>query len=685
MADEIVETEAPEAAPTETGPERQPDVDPARKALVSSWIDKIKRSKLKFDPDFKRMRECMQLARDGATKEWVLAKKYTVPILNRHINTQVAQLYAKHPQPVVQRRKKLLFQLWDGTSESAMAAFQAAQTGDPNAAAVLNEVAMAQIEMKKLDNMAKTLEIVDTYYMNEQKLNYKAQLKKMVRRTKVCGVGYLLLDFQRMLGEDSTPNPDKEARISDVRTKIEEIERIMAAGAHGDLKEDSAEVERLRLLLVDIERPETVVVREGPVLSFPKSTQVIVDENCYHLKSFAGAGYVAVEYDKTPSEIRSEFKTELNQYRADEEGKKRKNECVKIWKVWDRVAEQVFVVCDGHADFLQEPADPEIRLDRFLPIFALVFNETEEDETDGGSIYPPSDVWQARHPQDEYNRSREGLREHRRAARPYWVATKGLLEGQDKAKFGNHDAHELFEINVTAMDAPDVSKIIQRGPTAPIDPNLYEVEMVFADMQRVVGTQEANLGGVSGATATETSIAEASRSSSIEDNIDDLDEFLSEVAHAKGQMYFQTLSVDTVREIVGQGAVWPEQPMTREQIAKDLMLDIKAGSSGRPNKAAKLANMERAMPFLIQFPNLNSEPVLKEYLSLLDIDADEAMAKGLPSVVSINSMMQSMGGQPQPGTGDPATDPNQQGGQGAQNQPQPDQTEPGPQPAYPAA
>jgi hypothetical protein len=235
------------------------------------------------------------------------------------------------------------------------------------------------------------------------------------------------------------------------------------------------------------------------------------------------------------------------------------------------------------------------------------------------------------------------------------------------------------------MDAPDVSKIIQRGPTAPIDPNLYEVEMVFADMQRVVGTQEANLGGVSGATATETSIAEASRSSSIEDNIDDLDEFLSEVAHAKGQMYFQTLSVDTVREIVGQGAVWPEQPMTREQIAKDLMLDIKAGSSGRPNKAAKLANMERAMPFLIQFPNLNSEPVLKEYLSLLDIDADEAMAKGLPSVVSINSMMQSMGGQPQPGTGDPATDPNQQGGQGAQNQPQPDQTEPGPQPAYPAA
>lgn len=684
MADEIVETEGPEMQPTEVGPERQPDVDPSRKALVASWLDKIKRSKMHFDKDFKRMRQCMQLARDGATKEWVLAGKYTVPVLNRHINTQVSQLYAKHPQPVVQRRKRLLFQLWDGTSESAMLAFQQAQAGDMNAVAILNEVAMAQTEMKKLDNMAKTLEIVDTYYMNEQKLNYKAQLKKLVRRTKVCGVGYLLLDFQRLLGEETHANPDREARIADIRTKIEEIERITAQGAAGKLGEDSAEVERLRLLIADLERPETIVVREGPVLSFPKATQVIIDEACYHLKTFAGAGWVAVEYDKKPSELRSLFNTDLNQYRADEEGKK-KDGNVKIWKVWDRVAEQVFVVADGHPDFLQEPSDPEIRLDRFLPIFALVFNETEEDETDGGSIYPPSDVWLARHPQEEYNRSREGLREHRRAARPYWVATKGLLEEHDKKKFGDHDAHELFEVQVSAMDTPDISKIIQRGPTAPIDPNLYEVEMVFSDMQRVVGTQEANLGGTSGATATETSIAEASRSSSIEDNIDDLDEFLSEVAHAKGQMYFQTLSLQTVQEIVGPGAVWPDQPPTREQVAKDLLLDIKAGSSGRPNKAAKLANMERGMPFIIQFPNLNSEPILKEYLSLLDIDSDEAMAKGLPSVVAINAMMQSAGSQPQPGTGDPASDPNQQGAQGAQNEPQADQRQPGPQPAYPAA
>ena len=38
----------------------------------------------------------------------------------------------------------------------------------------------------------------------------------------------------------------------------------------------------------------------------------------------------------------------------------------------------------------------------------------------------------------------------------------------------------------------------------------------------------------------------------------------------------------------------------------------------------------------------------------------------------------------QPGTGDPATDPGQQGPQGAQNAPNPQTVAPGGQPGYPA-
>ena len=64
-----------------------------------------------------------------------------------------------------------------------------------------------------------------------------------------------------------------------------------------------------------------------------------------------------------------------------------------------------------------------------------------------------------------------------------------------------HAAHEIIEVSPDGSDAP-LSSVVESGPTASIDPNLYEVESTHQDMQRIVGTQEANLGGTSGATAT---------------------------------------------------------------------------------------------------------------------------------------------------------------------------------------
>src|SRR3546814_7077290 len=73
----------------------------------------------------------------------------------------------------------------------------------------------------------------------------------------------------------------------------------------------------------------------------------------------------------------------------------------------------------------------------------------------------------------------------------------------------------------------------------------------------MAGSKEANLGGAAGATATESSIAEGSRISSLESNTDDLDELLTTLARATGQLMLMELSVEKVIEIVGPGAAWP--------------------------------------------------------------------------------------------------------------------------------
>src|SRR3546814_19580726 len=65
--------------------------------------------------------------------------------------------------------------------------------------------------------------------------------------------------------------------------------------------------------------------------------------------------------------------------------------------------------------------------------------------------------------------------------------------------------------------------VVQRAELNPIDPALYDVNQAFEDVLRTVGTQEALMGGMSGGTAPESSIAEQGRISTISANVDDLD------------------------------------------------------------------------------------------------------------------------------------------------------------------
>lgn len=690
---------APESVATGST-DKKPEVSEERKALVKQWCKDIKASRDHFADAFKRMRTCMTIAAEGAEdKSWIEGDKYTVPIINRHINQAVATLYARNPKAIAKRKAKLLYQVWDGDPQSLQAAQIAMQppvdpltgqpaaatdpaTGtpaewqpDPNAMAIIAEVQQVKQTILMYDRLGKTLQLLFQYFMEEQDAGYLEQIKAMVRRAKVCGVAYVKLGFQRQLKK----NPDVEAQIADVTSQVARIEALMQQAADPDfIAEENPKVEELRLMLADLQSKVEVIVREGPVLSFPKATEIIVDKKCRHLKTLTGAGWVAHEFDKTTDEVLEDYGVTLNKgdytgYRKKGDEDKKEADCqehARLWEVQDKKRGQTFVVCDGYCDFLKEPAEPDVKIERFWTIFPLVFNEIESED----QLYPPSDVWNSRHLQKEYNSSREALREHRIASRPRYAAPKGKLEDEDKSKLASGSAHSILELQ-GMVGGDKILDLLQRVPSAPIDPNLYEVESVFQDIQRSVGSQEANLGGTAGATATESSIAENSRMTASADNTDDLDTLLANLAKSMGQLMLLELDIDTVREIAGPGAVWPQMPPKREEIVKDLHLTIEAGSSGRPNKAAELANYERAAPWLMQMPGLNPIPFLKRGLDLLEIDLEDAIVEGLPSITAMNQMA----GKPAPAASD---DPNAQGGQGGDNAEKPGGKEQGSQPAY---
>lgn len=672
-----------------------PDPTASRRALVSHYQTEIKADKEWYKDVTKRMREDMEYALYGAKKEWVDGDNYVVPIIGRQINQEVAALYAKNPRAVAKRKPKLNFKMWDGTVESAQAAFAGMQTGDPMAMAIVQEIEAAKQNNSMMTRLARTMEILYGYYAGEATPNFKQQMKQHVRRAKTVGAAYVELGFQRVLETD----PEVTARIDDMTQQIAGIESKLADAADGIITDSDADMEQLRISLEDLQRQQYILVREGLDWDFMRSTDVIPSRECKQLRGFIGAPHVTREFHLTVKEVQEIYKIDVGksyiQYDAAQDGKKNERSATGgatggkkgekqpkccVWRVQDKKNRQVFTIIDGYPDFIKEPEPHPLQIDGFYSIFALAFNEVEHEK----EIIPHSDVHNMKHPQREFNNVRQGLREHRKANRPKYFVRAGALEDKEKMHLQNHEAHAVIELKGMDSETP-IDALITGFKSVPIDPSLYETKSIMNDILFGVGTQSADLGPTNNATATQSSISEQSKQSTTSSNIDDLDEHLSDIARAAGQVMLAELSVETVTEIVGPGAVWPE--LDREQISKELFLEIKAGSSGRPNKAAELANMERGMPYLIQLGGVSGTVLAKRYCDLLDIDEEELIIEGMPSIVALNAMAAKSTGQPQPGPGKGKEDPNQQGGQGGNNAAAPGQkqnnNEPGAQPQYP--
>ena len=553
-----------------------------------------------------------------------------------------------------------------------------------NAQAVIADAQSVKQQMEQLTKIGKTLELLYNYEISEQQQNFKSMMKMTVRRAATSGVGWTRIGFQRIMGK----SPDRDSRLADMQNQLDIVRRISADIADGELQSESASAEQMRLTLESIQSEGDVVLREGLHLTWPKPTAVIVDPRCIQLRNFLGADWAAEEYILTVNEIKETYNVDVGKdhtsYSRTDTGtdyeKARAtwqsstsssgdnphvdegdtDNCL-VWELFNKRDGLVYVICDGYPDFLKEPGAPDVYTDRFWPWFLTAFNEVD------GRVYPIADVDLIRPMQRELNRSRQGLREHRFANRPKMAFAEGVLSEDDIAALKSHPVNAVIAI-AGLQPGQDINQVLQAIRGVPVDPNLYEVNPIFEDLMRAVGQQEANLGGTSGATATETSIAEASKGSALSSSIDDIDDTLSAMAHAAGQILLLNMSEEMVKEIVGPGAMWPV--LTKADVAKEIYLEVEAGSSGRPNQAQEMQNFERLAPILMQIPGIKPQFLAKEAIKRMDdkVDVDEAIAEGIPSVTSMNA-----GKTPGlPGQGDP----NAQGPQGANNAPAPPQPMP---------
>lgn len=702
---------APAAPDDPNGQDRPED----EQKLVQKLLKKIKRDKEHHKKAFEQMRKDMKLARTGRQEGWP-EDNYVANITGRIVRQKTASLYAKNPKATAQRQESLDFTVWDenpdtlrlafGTVQQAQQAAAAPPPVDPTTGAPVVDPATGLTPQpqlppgfqqaratiadfqngvqtrQKMDRVGRTLEILYANMLRNQKpLDFKIAMKKVVRRACTTGVGYVEVGFQR---ETGTP-PEVLTQLSDARTRLDHLSRLVEEASEGEIENGSAEMAELQASIEALQNEPDIVLSEGLVFDYPQSTKVIPDKLCKSLVGFVGARHITVEYLFTTEEVEEMFPgVDLEQgftkYDATDDSasavvmsergvdgddlENRDAGMVRVYKHYDKPSGLVYYLAEGYKGYLRAPAPPDVFVSDFWPVYALTFNDTESED----DLFPPSDVELVRSMQTDHNRSRQGKREHRKAARPRWFYAKGTVDDPDAKAFANAKPFSATPINLAPNQK--VGDLFDSVKVPGVDPNLYDTGEIFADVQLVVGQQEASLGGVARATATESAIAANSTASSDESSVDDLDGFLTLISRASGQILFREMSEQQVQMIVGPGALWPTADLS--EIANGMYLEIEAGSSGKPNQAVEINNWQKLLPFLIQIPGINPTWMARETVKRLDdkVDLTQAIAAGVPSVV-----MQNAGRAPVPAN--PQNAPAAQGGQGADNGPRPPPASPG--------
>lgn len=630
------EGSAQQDASKKTSSYENDDVDPSRKAFIDKWVKIVKADKEHHKDAFERMKVNMAFVSglQWDNQKQIHDNRYTTNFTNRLLAQKTATLYAKNPTAVFKRRPRLDFAIWDGKQETLVGALtqveQALQVGAElplQAVQLVQDWERGKQWKKDIDKVGDTLATTYQYQTDTQEPEFKPQMKQMVWRTGVCGVGYVRIGYANETKHDLTVSETR----NDVKDRVKVLEGFNED--MDDVKEDSAEEEEVSVLSdsvmrdLGIEQQNDSPIKERLIFDFPPSTSIIPDRKCRSLKDFVGAHHVAQEYLLTIDFVNDFFGVDvkcssLKRYDADGEQKAANvndgESFVWVLDIVDRDSNVRFTICEGYPDYLVAPEAPD-KIKRFWPWIPITFNHVETEEGSKASPFPPSDVDLVRSAQMEYNRVGDALREHRKANAPHYVTSKGQLSEEDKDALEAGVPNEVIELQAVAPNQ-DAATVLQPMKKVQLDPMLYDRKPLTEDALITTGAQEANLGPAQpNVTATAGTIAEQSRMNVSSSDVDTLDDFLSAMAQAGGELIFEYFSVDTVKATAGIGASFPL--FDKEVYKNELYLQIQAASSGRPNKAVEAANWERLAPLLLQ-TGANPQPIIRETVKRLGEDLE---------------------------------------------------------------
>lgn len=455
------------------------------------------------------------------------------------------------------------------------------------ALAIESEVYEAQ------EDFMRTLEIVVNKELDEAGLKRKA--KKSVISTMTTALGWVKVSYQKTYGEDAyiidrlQDSQDNIARLNTLANKLE-----------GDDKAATEmEVAELERNMIGLQAQAEIVLNKGLVIDRVRTEDIGVDPDVCEIDEYIEAKWIdhrilmtadraQDEYGLTDDDIKhcTKYSASGSKTVRDEDVKH-----VMAHEVWEKTSKTCFTLIEGLNDYAREPYAPPRQGERWYPFFGLIFND------DDGSRWPTPDTELAQPIIESYNETRDKFNLHRERAIPGLLGYKSALAPHDSKRLTVTEIGEFTLIDAPADDSVPISNLLMQKPYPSIDPALYDQSRDMHDLSLVLGNPDGNQGQLSNdKTLGEAEILREGLTTRTSDRRDTIEEWLTDIARFAAEVLLQELTLEDAISIAGPGAVWPE--MDKDGIYKLVEVNIKAGSTGKPNQRKEQEQWIQFLPML---------------------------------------------------------------------------------------
>lgn len=429
--------------------------------------------------------------------------------------------------------------------------------------------------------------------------NLKRRGKEAVRATMTAGIGWAKLIYRENIERD----PLIEQQLNDIQENLKRVEMLRSRLRREDsISENEKTQEELKQAIGGLTEKVEVVSSRGLIIDRPLSEDIIIlDGTIHNFDNYTQAGAIAqrIWYSADQFETTFGFKPEgASQYAAPREDKDAPNTKQKksnktyycVFEIWSKLDNTVYTICKGIKGYIREPYRPPNVGERWYPFFALGFNLVD------GEFYPMSDVELLTELADEYNTTRTNFAEHRKESLPVRIARAGgSLSPEDITRIQNRKINEVVVIQGAAGKPLDED--LFEFKNIPLDPMVYDTTAIRSDIDLVSGATDAARGAVVKAkTATEAEIMQQGLSARTAERQDAIEDWIGEMAICATQILLEKLPREEVVKVAGDEAVWPE--MSKDQIFSMVQVEVRAGSTGKPNAARDQERWLKLLPLL---------------------------------------------------------------------------------------